>query len=74
VLYVDHTYSSFSKVISGVPQGSALDPTLFLLYINEIDLDSCGHTDLQLLTDDAKLYSSINKMQCLSRSSNLSMM
>jgi ribonucleases P/MRP protein subunit RPP40 len=57
VLY--HTYSSFNKVISGVPQGSVLGPILFLLYINDAVI-CCGHTKVQLFVDDAKLYSSIN--------------
>jgi hypothetical protein len=57
---LDHCFSSFSKVISGVPQGSVLGPILFLIYINDIDRVCCGNTHLQLFADDAKLYSSIN--------------
>jgi Reverse transcriptase (RNA-dependent DNA polymerase) len=60
LIELDHTYSSFNKVISGVPQGSVLGPILFLLYINDTDSVCCGHTKLQLFADDAKLYSSIN--------------
>jgi Reverse transcriptase (RNA-dependent DNA polymerase) len=56
---LDHPYSPFNKVISGVPQDSVL-PILFLLYVNDIDSVCCGLTTLQLFADDAKLYSSIN--------------
>jgi hypothetical protein len=57
---LDHSFSSFSKVISGVPQGPVLGPILFLFYINDIDRVCCFITHLQLFADDAKLYSSIN--------------
>jgi ribonucleases P/MRP protein subunit RPP40 len=56
----DHAYSSFNRVISGVPQGSVSGPVLFRLYINDIDSVCCGHVNLQLFADDTKLYSSIN--------------
>jgi hypothetical protein len=57
---VDRCQSSFSEVISGVPQGSVLGPILFLLFINDIDCVCCGDAKLQLFADDAKIYSSIN--------------
>jgi Reverse transcriptase (RNA-dependent DNA polymerase) len=55
-IVLDHTYSSFNKIISGCQQGSVLGPILFLLY----KIVCCGHTKLQLFVDDAKLYSIIN--------------
>ena len=57
---LEHCHSSFTKVISGVPQGSVLGPILLLIYINGMDTVCSGNTHLQLFADDAKLYSSIN--------------
>ena len=47
------------RIVSGVPQGSVLGPTLFLLFIN--DLSSVVNNlecTIKLFADDLKLYSS----------------
>jgi hypothetical protein len=45
-------------VTSGVPQGSVLGPSLFLLYINDI-VESVNHSHIRLFADDTLLYKSI---------------
>ena len=39
---------------SGIPQGSVLGPTLFILFIN--DLPDCVQSRIKLFADDTKLY------------------
>ena len=49
--------SSWSPVTSGIPQGSVLGPTLFVLYVN--DLPQCVTSFVKLFADDTKLYASV---------------
>ncbi len=52
---VNNTLSKCVSVISGVPQGSVLGPTLFILYINDI-FDVVKHSNVLLFADDLKIF------------------
>ena len=45
---------NWGEVTSGVPQGSVLGPTLFILYVNE--LPSLVRSKIKMFADDTKLY------------------
>ena len=47
-------YSSWTSVLSGVPQGTVLGPILFLIYINDISRNIMSST--KRFADDMKLY------------------
>ena len=53
--------TDWMKVTSGVPQGSILGPTLFLMYINDLP-DTLRHVKCLLFADDAKIFS---RIQCI---------
>ena len=50
--------SSWTRVTSGVPQGSVLGPTLFVIYINEIP--KIIKSKCKLFADDTKLFHEIS--------------
>lgn len=58
---VDAEYSNWSKVKSGVPQGSVLGPILFLIYIN--DLDENIKSKINKFADDCKLGKTVSSKE-----------
>lgn len=55
---VDDAYSHLAPVKSGIPQGSVLGPTLFVIFIN--DMPDIIESMCQLFADDAKVFREIS--------------
>ena len=55
---VSGEHSPWTHVKSGVPQGTAIGPLLFLIYIN--DLPNTIHSTVPLFAEDCVLYREIN--------------
>ena len=53
-MLVDGKASELCDVVSGVPQGTVLDPVLFLLFIN--NLPSTIYSPCKLFADDLVVY------------------
>ena len=58
---IDGESSDWAAVTSGVPQGSVLGPILFLIYINDIDVDLIS--TVRKFADDTKMCKSVSSSQ-----------
>ena len=58
---VENKLSSWTSVISGIPQGSVLGPTLFILFKNDLP-DVCSSM-CQLFADDAKIFRNVSSSE-----------
>ena len=51
---IEGTASDWKRATSGVPQGSIIGPSLFLVYVNDIAENLSADTSIPLYADDAK--------------------
>ena len=49
--------SEWKEVLSGVPQGSVIGPTLFIIFIN--DMPESVESFINMFADDAKLFAEV---------------
>ena len=62
-VHCNNTSSETRGITCGVPQGSILGPTLFLIYVN--DMFKCVNDDLRLFADDTICMSAGNSIKCV---------
>ena len=58
---VNGTKSSWTDVLSGIPQGSVLGPILFVIYINDLPDTLKGH--VKMFADDTNVFSHIRDIE-----------
>ena len=59
LLHSHNNVSSLETVVSGIPQGTILDPLLFIVYVNDM-VNVVRTNKLSLYADDSKLYGTSN--------------
>ena len=59
IVTINGRYSDWTDVSNGVPQGSVVGPTLFLMFIN--DLEDGVQSRVLTFADDTKLYTEVTK-------------
>ena len=57
---IGNKMSASCRVRSGVPQGSILGPTLFILFLNDIVDSLSPGTDIAMYADDTKIWRRVN--------------
>ena len=58
---INGSHSNWYTATSGVPQGSIIGPTLFIMYINDI-VDCVHYSEILLFADDCKIYKDISSV------------